>query len=34
MAEKDSPKLVGLISRQEIFAAYDRALLIETGGSL
>jgi CIC family chloride channel protein len=34
MAEHDSEKLVGLISRQEIFAAYDRALLTETGGAL
>ena len=30
----DSRKLVGLISRQEIFATYDRALLTETGSSL
>jgi CIC family chloride channel protein len=34
MAEHDGEKLVGLISRQEIFAAYDRALLIETEGAL
>ena len=30
----DNQKLVGLISRLEIFAAYDRALLAETEGSL
>ncbi len=30
----DSQKLVGLISRQEIFARYDRALLKETGSPL
>ncbi len=30
----DNGKLVGLVSRQEIFAAYDRALLAETEGSL
>lgn len=30
----DSGRLLGLISRQEVFAAYDRALLTETGASL
>ena len=31
---RDNGKLVGLISRQEIFAIYDRALLTETGAPL
>ena len=31
---RDSHKLLGLISRQEIFAMYDRALLTETGSPL
>ncbi len=34
VAADDNQKLLGLISRQEIFAAYDRALLAETEGSL
>ncbi len=32
--EADESKLLGLISREEIFANYDRALLTETGKSL
>ena len=34
MDEADENKLLGLISREEIFAHYDRALLTETGKSL
>jgi CIC family chloride channel protein len=32
--DADQTKLLGLISREEIFATYDRALLTETGKSL
>jgi CIC family chloride channel protein len=32
--DTDHTKLLGLISREEIFATYDRALLTETGKSL